>query len=414
MKNKTLNQWLWKWHVIAGLISVPFIVLLAITGAIYLFNTDYLKTKNQAIVHVEASGNPISYQQQLETANSTSKKPHVALILSTSKEQATQFTSGRFGKKKSTYINPYTNTITGKIAANEGLMYKIRKLHGELLLGSFGTRIVELIASWMVVLLITGIFIWWPARGWRLQGFFIPRFKNGKQVLYRDLHAITAFWISGLLLLTLAGAFPWTDVFGENFKQLQKITGTGYPKTWQGIGFNIEKEETTITLDDIVKKAQALNLPGEVTINFPKGPKGVYSVTNSYHKDLNLQKNYHYNPYSGDLVLQQNWEDVGVLMRGRMWVMAFHQGQFGNWNWWLMLGIALFLAISTITAMVSYFSKQQNGKWVLPNVPKSFVVSKFVITIIVLLGLVFPLFGISVILIYLIETYKLKTKKAIK
>ena len=37
MKNRQLNQWLWKWHFIAGLISLPFVALLAITGGIYLF-----------------------------------------------------------------------------------------------------------------------------------------------------------------------------------------------------------------------------------------------------------------------------------------------------------------------------------------------------------------------------------------
>ena len=32
-----LNSWLWKWHFIAGLISLPFVFLLAVTGGIYLF-----------------------------------------------------------------------------------------------------------------------------------------------------------------------------------------------------------------------------------------------------------------------------------------------------------------------------------------------------------------------------------------
>lgn len=36
IKQKNLNRWLWKWHVIGGLISLPFLFLLATTGAIYL------------------------------------------------------------------------------------------------------------------------------------------------------------------------------------------------------------------------------------------------------------------------------------------------------------------------------------------------------------------------------------------
>lgn len=168
----------------------------------------------------------------------------------------------------------------------------------------------------------------------------------------------------------------------------------------------------------MVQKAHQLNLPGEVTISFPKGPKGVYSISNSYHKGLSLQQKLHYSPYTGELLLHQQWKDVGVLMHGRMWVMAFHQGQFGNWNWWLMLVVSTMLFVTTFAALISYFSKKEKGKWILPNVPKRFVVSKFVVFIIILLGLLFPLFGVSALLIYGFEKFKkrqlIKSKKPLQ
>ncbi|GAA0726097.1 PepSY domain-containing protein [Aquimarina litoralis] len=406
MKNKKLNQWLWKWHVIAGLVSAPFIILLAITGCIYLFKDIYEKPTREPIKAVKPLHTSFSYEAQKRVADSILGKSHNAMLVSTKNTQATEFISGRFGHKKSIYINPYTNEPTGRITATDGLMYTVRKLHGELLLSSTGTLVVELIASWMVVLLLTGIFIWWPARNWRLQGFFIPRWKKGKQVLLRDLHAITAFWISGLLLLVLAGAFPWTEVVGSNFKTVQKVTGTGFPKSWMGIGIEEPSNDKKISLDKIVAKAKTLNLSGEVRIDFPKGPNGVYSVGNTYYPDLSLQQKFHFNQYTGNLSLHQNWNEVGVLMRGRMWVMAFHQGQFGPWNWWLMLFSAILLTISSITAIFSYFSRKPAGKWMVPKVPKSFVVSPVVIFVIALLAIVFPLFGLSVLLILVVEKFQ--------
>ena len=50
------------------------------------------------------------------------------------------------------------------------------------------------------------------------------RLKQGKRILFRDLHTVLGFWVSLLLLLTLAGGFPWTDVFGANLKWVQKLT----------------------------------------------------------------------------------------------------------------------------------------------------------------------------------------------
>ena len=41
MKSSNLNTWLWKWHIIAGLVCVPFMLLLAITGSVYLFKDIY-------------------------------------------------------------------------------------------------------------------------------------------------------------------------------------------------------------------------------------------------------------------------------------------------------------------------------------------------------------------------------------
>lgn len=36
------------------------------------------------------------------------------------------------------------------------------RLHGELLIGKYGSWIVELAASWAVIMVLTGLFLWWP------------------------------------------------------------------------------------------------------------------------------------------------------------------------------------------------------------------------------------------------------------
>ncbi len=409
-KNHRLNLWFWKWHFIAGLISLPFILLLSITGGIYLFKTNYEAPINAPITKVVAQGTPLSYHEQLQLAQQQAPKKLDAMILPQKVTEATVFVAGRFSHKTSTYVDPYKKIVSGHIIPKHSLMHTVRKLHGELLLGKFGTTIVELIASWMVVLLLTGLYIWWPANGWSLKGFFIPRTGLGKRLFFRDVHAISGFWISGLLLLVLAGGFPWTDTFGNNFKWVQKVTNTGFPATWQGRGVHstAQEKQKPLTLDAIVPIAQKMALPGEVTIKLPKGKKGVYSISNST-PDLGRQVMIHLDQYSGKSVLQQQWSDVGFLMRGRMWVMAFHQGEFGPWNWWLMLFIAIILALMSISALVSYVLRKQKGTWGVPKVPDSFVVSYGLIGLLIFLGIVFPLFGASLLLLFMYE--KIRGKK---
>ena len=205
------------------------------------------------------------------------------------------------------------------------------------------------------------------------------------------------------MILILAGGFPWTDVFGENFKQVQKITNTGYPATWGGHQLQSFPKGKPLTLDQMIAKAEALALPGTVTVHFPKGPKGVFSVSNSNPTNLSTQKKIHFDQYSGEQILQLNWDDVGSLMRARMWVMAFHQGEFGTWNWILMLLTATTLTIMSFSALVSYILRKRKNSWGIPKVPEAFKIGYGVITLIGILAIVFPLFGASLLVLLLTE-----------
>lgn len=407
-KNKKLNQWLWKWHFIAGVISLPFVILLSITGGVYLFKDTYEEPRQEHIKLVEVDGKAMSYQSQWQLAKPSLLKPPFSMVLPTEANQATQFTAGMFSHKNSVYVNPYKGEINGKISPKDSNMYKVRKLHGELLLGKFGTKIVELIASWMFVLIITGVYVFWPSKKQGLKGFFTIRFKQGKRTLFRDLHAVLGFWVSVLLLMTLLGGMPWTDVFGGSFKWVQKVTNTGFPKTWTARGLTSSgNADKPISLDEMVALAKTMDLKGEVSIGLPVGDKGVYSIYNSTF-DLGAQKRFHFDQFTGEQLVNHNWEDVGILMRGRMWFMAFHQGQFGTWNWILMICVSLLLTFVSVSALLSYLKRKSKGSWGTPKVPNQFKVSYGLMGLILLLGIIFPLFGVSVLFIAVIEVFRNK------
>lgn len=411
MKNRNLNQWLWKWHFIAGIISLPFIMILALTGGIYLFKDNYEAPKQAHIKTVESTGKKQSFDAQYKVAQSHSKMPLTEMVIPTGDNQATEFVSGRFSHKNSVFVNPYTNTLQGKISPKDSDMHTVRKLHGELLLGKFGTKIVELVASWMLVLILTGLYIYWPSKKEGLKALVRLRFKEGKHVFYRDLHALLGFWMSILLLMTLAGGFPWTDVFGSNFKWFQGVTDTGFPKGWDGHGMNsTTNNNNVLSLDQMVNKANNLNLEGITSIVLPKNEKKVFSVYNTTF-NLDLQQKFHFDQYSGKLIKAYKWSDVGILMRGRMWFMAFHQGQFGKTNFAVMLFVAIALFIISLAGLLSYVKRKPKNKIGVPKVSKKFKVGYGIIALIAVLGIVFPLFGTSVLLIILGE-YFMKLKKA--
>ncbi len=413
MKQKNLNRWLWKWHVIGGLISLPFLFFLAVTGAVYLFKADYNNMVYDSIQWVEPDDGAIvqSYNQQIAAVQEQTDHPIVQVFVPESSNQATGFrVHGKGHSRDVFYVNPYTAEVTDRVQQKQTLMYKVRKLHGELLLGKGGEWFVELVASWAIVLILTGLYVWWPAKKFSLASFFVVRTGKGRRTFWRDVHAVFGFWLSLFLLVILAGGMPWTDIFGSQLKWVQAKTDTGYPKHWRsskGLKSDVTASsgKTALSLDDMVAIALQKNLEGRITVKLPRKSDGVFSVSNKSFW-LRDQHVFHFDQYTGDTLKAYRWSDVGILMELRQIAMRLHQGEYGFANWLIVLIVSLLFAVSTVAGLISYLLRKPEGRWGMPTVPEQFKVGKLLFLIIIGLGVLFPLFGLSLLVLCLFEFCK--------
>lgn len=239
MKNKQLNTWFWRWHIISALITLPVVIIITVTGIIYLYKVDVNDWiyKEQRFVSDVPESKPYSFQQQLNKANQFVEGRYVnRLFLSNDVNKATTFYLAAKGHARhAVYVNPYTLEVQGDYVQKDSLMYLVRKLHGELLLGLPGTLLVELVACWLIVMLLTGLYMWWPQKSWRALGFFWIRTKDGSRILWRDLHVTLGFYSCVVIFIILLGGLPWTEVFGSAYKNIQQKTQTGYPEGWRKV-----------------------------------------------------------------------------------------------------------------------------------------------------------------------------------
>ncbi len=411
-KSKHLNQWFWKWHIIAGLFCMPIIAMLCITGSVYLFESHFnnYAYRDARFVSVPDGDKNVSFATQLKVAQEYADHPIMSVTLPASDEQATAFRQhAKAHSRNLVYVDPYTNIVNGTYRQKETLMYTVRKLHGELLLGFPGTLLVELVASWFIVLALTGIYVWWPAGGFSnigsmVKGFFAVRTKHGRRVFWRDMHSVLAFWMSVFMLIILAGGMPWTDLFGDNLKWVQKQTNTGYPEHWRsskGLESNTQEGSSTrISLDQVVEISQTHHLPGEITIKFPDDESGVFTLSNRAPW-LEDQQVLHIDQYSGDVIKALTWNQVGILMELRQIFMRLHQGQYGVLNLVIVLLVAITFFVATMASLISYLSRKPKGEWGIPKAPENFRIGMPILTAIGVLAIVFPMFGSSVILILL-------------
>ncbi len=207
----------WRWHFYAGLFVIPFMILLSLTGIVYLFKPQLDQLMYPELLSVQPAGTPLSADQQLARLQQVLPQAEVSQYLPpATAESSAQFVAQLDGRKTNLFLDPYSGALLGQQDAANNLQALARALHGELLIGTIGDRLIELAAGWGVVLVVSGLYLWWP-RGQGGAGVLWPRLNARGRLLWRDLHAVTGFWGSAVLLFMLLTGMTWTGFWGAQF-----------------------------------------------------------------------------------------------------------------------------------------------------------------------------------------------------
>ena len=223
--NGALYRSIWRWHFYAGLFVIPMILVLSLTGATYLFKPQIDRWEERAFQALPAAGQ-VSPAAQVASALAAYRGSQFAgyrMPESPGDAAMIRVTNANGPRLREVFVSPQ-GRVLGSLRPDERVTAFIKRLHGQLLLGRQGSWLVELAASWAIVLILSGLYLWWPRGRW-LAGVVWPRLSSGGLVFLRDLHAVTGFWVSGLALLLLTSGLPWADVWGSAFKAVRQEMG---------------------------------------------------------------------------------------------------------------------------------------------------------------------------------------------
>lgn len=227
---KSLYISMWRWHFYAGLFFAPFILILALSGAVYLFKPQIENFIYKDFYEVNGTGQIVSVSKQIETV--LERHPGSSVTKYRPGEGPSRSSEVHIlheNQSITVFVNPYNGGIIGELPNEKRIFDRVEEFHGELMLGTIGDRMVELAACWTLVLIITGLYLWLPTRKGKVFGLLIPRFKNGKNVLVRDLHVVPGFWISVGLAFILITGLLWSGFWGTKVQNLATNSGVGYP-----------------------------------------------------------------------------------------------------------------------------------------------------------------------------------------
>lgn len=424
MKAGALYGMIWRWHFYAGLFVLPFILILSVTGSIYLFKPQIDRWEERAFRGL-GSDAQVSPDRQLATALSTypgARFNHYRLPEQPGDAAMLQMTLAD-GKQREVFVSPQ-GRVLGMLDPEARISATVARIHGSLLLGKWGDWLVELAASWTIVLILTGLYLWWP-RPFRAAGAIWPRLSLRGRPLLKDLHRVTGFWISGLVLVMLASGLPWASAWGSAFKwartELGLIEGRqdwkigpepshaehhhdGAPTAPPGAG-----PPTGLPLTAFVAMAEgehlafpALVLPPQAPQRFGPPTGNVWTVK-SEAQNRWLQRQITFDPASGVETSRSGFADKHVIDRVVNTGIAWHEGQlFGLANQLIGVATALLLIAISILGALMWWRRKPQGKFGAPpkvhgRTPRGAIIA-FVVA-----GLLLPLFGASALCLLLLD-----------
>ena len=400
-----LYRIIWKWHFIAALYVLPFILLLSLTGGIYLY-----KPQIEAFIYHDRLNVPVQGEKKtLETQQAAvlAAAPGVRIRGIKIEEAAGRTSVFEIQDSKRTrsfaWVNPYTAEVIRIQDHEDMLMYQLKKLHGELLLGETGTKFVELAANWTLIMFITGLYLWWPRgkRGWA-DAFSLPKGK-GRQ-WWKQTHLFTGLLASILIIPILISGLPWTDVWGGGLSYVQTQTGQKSPSLrFGGKGVKSTPAETdTIPYAQVINIAsqQGLLMPYEVRP--PKGDQGTYWIR-SASKSRWDQTELLVDQYSGKILKRISFEDFPIVAKTVSLGISFHQGELYGWFNTFQNTIATLLGILlAVSGAVAWWKRKPAGSLGIPTAPNRRIGTGLII-LIVGLSLFLPLMGVSLLLVITLD-----------
>ena len=152
-----------------------------------------------------------------------------------------------------------------------------------------------------------------------------------------------------------------------------------------------------LSLDAALVRFHALGLNPGASITLPEGPNGAY-VGNWRPDRAEETRVVYLDQYTGALLGDVGFKDFGPVAKSIEWGIAVHQGQeFGAVNRYLMLLGCVAIVLLAVAAVMMWWKRRPAGTFGVPPAPDFPGAGKGFVTVVVAVGIVFPLVGASLV-----------------
>jgi len=387
---------LWRIHFWAALIATPFALIAAITGIFYIFTPQIEAGLYRELDVVVPSGEPRALDdavraairaspdgwslhsvvpQQLRTDSvrlafmpppaakregaTGAGHQHGAAATAATVEKPAAFLRPSFGlpaKSLVIYVNPYTAEVLGRLPQAERFNEWARRLHSRLLQDNL-RWMIELAASWVMVMLVTGIVLWWP-RG--LQPV-LPRASASGRVAWKQWHAFIGASIGLISVVMLTTGLTWSKYAGEQVRRARDALGQGSPRIPAHFKSTVTAEGSALSWEQALRAIRSEAPDVLMQIMPPKGAEGYWRANQLDRGQPERRFDLLLDAYTGKQLYYSGWEEQTAFGKATAIGIPFHRGEFGWWNQALLLVFGLSVLFSIASGWVMYFKRRSQG-----------------------------------------------------
>jgi uncharacterized iron-regulated membrane protein len=435
----------WRWHFFASFLVVPILLILATTGLIYLFRFQLEPLMHADLMRVDQRPGTLSqpYSGQLAAVhNAFPDGTIVSLTEPSGPDRSTVFSVALpDGSTRDAYVDPYGPTYLGALNPDTTLSGYAVRLHGELMAGPWGDHVIELGACWALVMALTGYYLF--VRGWR--GRRRARRVGRAGATLRSRHGLVGLFVGGGLLFLLASGLPWTGIWGAKVQELATDRGTSMWSTDPGA-----ISDPTSTLDESLPHSHAVDVPwgmgksevpqssgegreGSVanvdtavevadgeglrhpfTVALPSdeaASTGVFSVIGYAFDAPTDEKTVHVDRYGGEVVSTYGFDDYPALAKVVSLGIGLHEGRaLGLWSFWGSALMCVAVVFMCVSGPLMWWRRRPRGTGSVgaPRGRMPLRSSPALLVGLVALGVFLPVFGISLLVVLLLDQMVLR------
>lgn len=390
----------WRWHAVAGLLVLPFLLSLALSGAVMVFYTGFhTRLGTNPVVAPLPSAHRVS-EQALAALAEVPDGRLLAYIAPRAADRAAWFLVQQGETTLALAVDPYRGEVLRWVDKARTPFAWAERWHGTLLIGDLGDRLIETAAWAALLMLLTGAVLWWPRGGqtwasrWRVNGG-----AKGRG-WWRSLHASLGVWTGLLLIGFLATGLSWTGVTGEKWLQAWNsfpaekwyavpasatphaaLNTAGLQEVPWGLAqapmpasdprgaataapLDLDGAATAVPLDldGAAARALAMGFSGQHQIALPQGPRGVFTLSSDSMSGDSQRprgdRTVHLDRHSGAVLADIRFEHYGALAKTMAVATALHQGDLGWWNALLNLLACAAVALMCVAAVVMWWQRR--------------------------------------------------------